>query len=100
MTMRSAMHRAFRCELERGRWREHQGHREHRAVSCAGAVGGNVATHATRELARDREPEASAVGHALTAAAVVEIEQFLGDFRLEAASVIANLEAPPAFTGG
>ena len=46
----------------------------------------HVAAHAARELPRDREPQARAMRDAFTAAAIVQIEQFLRGGGLEAAA--------------
>ena len=68
--------------------------REHRALSGAGTVRGDVATHAARELPRDREPETRAMRDALAAAAIVQIEQLLGGLGREATPLIADVETP------
>ena len=61
-----------------------------------GAVRGDVAAHAARELPRDREPESRAVRDALAAAAIVQVEQFFGGLGREAAALVADVETPAA----
>src|SRR4249919_567105 len=100
MAMRSAMCSALRNSRQRRLWRQQQSHGEYRTQPGAGAVSGDVTAHATRELARDGESKTRAVGHTLPAAAIVQVEQFLGSLRREAAPLVANLEAPSAFAGG
>src|SRR6186713_1617373 len=99
MAMRSAMRSALRNPWQRRLWRQQHGHGEYRALPGASAVSGDVTAHATRELARDCESETRAVGDALPAAAIVEVEQFLCRLLCEAAPLVANLEAPPALAG-
>src|SRR5688572_21011913 len=86
MAMRSAM-RGFL-------WREAQRDREDGPEARTRAECLDIAAHAPRELPRDRETQSRAVGHAIAAAAIVQIEQLLGAFGWKAATAIADLEMP------
>src|SRR3954464_10614287 len=81
-------HAAVRREPERDA--------EDGALSGSGAVRDDVAAHAPRELARDGETETRAMRHAITAAAVVRVEQPFGDVGREAAAAITDVEPPAA----
>src|SRR5687768_12352453 len=91
MAMRSAMRGS-----RRRRRRELECHGENCALAGARAVGADVAPHAARELPRDGEAQARAVGHAFAAATVVHVEEFLGHVGLEAAAAVADVETPVA----
>src|SRR5688572_13898179 len=94
ITMRSATWDPRRSERE--------SHRENGAAARPAARRGDVPTHATRELPRDGQTQAGAVGDALTvgvvwpATAVMQIEQTLGHMRFEAPTFIADVEPPAA----
>src|SRR4051812_9394088 len=96
MAMRSAMRRVLAAQRQRRWGRQHQGDREDRALPRARAVRTDVAAHASRQLPRDREPQPGAMRDAFTAAAVVEIEEFLGTFRRKAAPLVTDVQAPVA----
>src|SRR5690348_18268257 len=93
MAMRSAMG-GTRDRLSAAGRREHQRHREYRALAGPGAVRADVATHAARELTCDRETETRAMSHAFTRAAIMDVEELLGGFGRKTTTAVADVQAP------
>src|SRR4051794_32381417 len=94
MAMRSAMNGTRTRRGHARRRGQHQRHREYRAMAGTGARGADVTAHAARQLSCDGQPQSGTMGHALAAAAVVEVEKLFGALGCETASVVANVEAP------
>src|SRR6187399_1627174 len=91
MASRSAMWGLRAGELRRC---QGQGYGEDCTLPRSRAARGDVSTHAARQLARNRQSQARAVCHAIAAAAVVEVEQLVGDLRSEAATPVTDVQPP------